>query len=280
MDYKVHIAKAIDFIEDNLKQDIDIYSCADVSGYSEYHFLRIFKEVTKLTPADYIRKRRLTEIVKQMNQGSQYISEVAFEYGFNSKENFTRAFKAEHNILPTEYRLAQNSLKLYEKIEFDAKPFYVTPTIMSLNSFQLTVYKCDEDSPPSFWNKYNSRKFSKRLSNGIVCEDFGVSSWNSLERKLDYYIGIRSEQAKGNLSETQSLYIKGGLYAVFETPRASHFDFVNAIHNTWHYISAVWLPQSGYKRTGEYEFESYIEESRIFSEKIYIPIKEEENEKA
>lgn len=273
MDYKMHIAKAIDFIEDNLKQDIDIASCAVVSGYSEYHFLRVFKEVTKLTPADYIRKRRLTEIVKQINRGSQYISEIAFECGFNSKENFIRAFKAEHNILPTEYRSAQSSLKLYEKIEFDTKPFSVTPTIMNLNSFTLTVYKCDEDSPPNFWNKYNSRKFSKRLSNGTVCEDFGVSSWNSLERKLDYYIGIRSEQANGNLSGTQTLHIQGGLYAVFETPQTTHFDFVNTIHNTWHYISTVWLPQSGYKRTGGYEFESYVEESRVFSEKIYIPIK-------
>jgi AraC family transcriptional regulator len=34
------------------------------------------------------------------------VSEMAFEYGFNSKENFTRAFISEHHILPTEYSKA------------------------------------------------------------------------------------------------------------------------------------------------------------------------------
>lgn len=272
MNYIMHIAKAIDFIEGNLKQDIDIAACAAVSGYSMYHFLRIFKEVTKLTPADYIRKRRLTEIVKHMNS-SRYISDIAFEYGFNSKENFIRAFKAEHNILPTEYKAALNSLKLYEKIEFEGRPFSMSPQIIYLEPFSLTVYKSDEAYPPSFWNKYNSRNFSKKLSEGTVCEDFGVSSWNSRENKLYYYIGIRSEQAKGDLSGTQTLQIDGGLYAVFKTPETTHFDFVNAIQCTWKYISDVWLPQSGYKRNSGYEFESYIEESRKFSEKIFIPIK-------
>ncbi len=67
--------------------------------------------------------------------------------------------------------------------------------------------------------------------------------------------------------------IPEGTYAVFNTPKTDHFNFVNTIHLTWEYINTVWLQQSGYERTGDYEFESYIENSRIFSEKIYIPIK-------
>ena len=39
--------------------------------------------------------------------------ETAIEYGFNSKENFTRVFKAEHGFLPSEYKFAGNSLKLF-----------------------------------------------------------------------------------------------------------------------------------------------------------------------
>ena len=62
MDYLVHMKKAIDYIEDNLQNDIDLASCAKSCGYSQYHFLRLFKYVTGITPADYIRKRRLSEI--------------------------------------------------------------------------------------------------------------------------------------------------------------------------------------------------------------------------
>ncbi len=272
MDYKEHIAKAIDYIEQNLTNEIDLTTCAKICGYSEYHFLRVFKEVSGLTPADYIRKRRLSEIAKRISSSAENISEIAFMYGFNSKENFTRAFKSEHHILPTEYKFAQNSLKLYEPLSFETKPFGVKPEIITIQSFSLTAFKSDENYPTNFWNKYNAKKLSSRLSGGKVCEDFGVNIWNHSENKLDYFIGIKTENAIGDISGTLEIKITGGLYAVFHTPKTNHANFVNTIHQTWEYINSVWLPQSCYKRTGNYEFESYIEESRIFSEKIYIPI--------
>lgn len=272
MVYRTHLMRAITFIKQNLKNDISLADCAREAGYSEYHFIRVFKEVTGLTPADYIRKRRLTEIIKHMRPDVP-LSEIAFEYGFNSKENFTRAFKAEHHILPTEYKLARNSLKLYEAISFETAPIEVTPEFIHLEPFTVTTYRSDEPYPPNFWNKYNSRKWSKKLSGGQVCEDYGVSAWNKQEKKLDYYIGIRKTDALGDTSGTVDLDIPGGLYAVFTTPVTTHEDFVNTIHRTWNYINTVWLPNSGYKRTDGYEFETYIEESRTFSEKIYIPLK-------
>ncbi|CDR30783.1 Multiple antibiotic resistance protein marA [Acholeplasma oculi] len=272
MDYKEHITKTIDYIEQNLTNEIDLTTCAKTCGYSEYHFLRVFKEVTGLTPADYIRKRRLSEIAKRISSDAEPISEIAFLYGFNSKENFTRAFKTEHHILPTEYKFAQNSLKLYEPLSFEIKQFCVKPEIITIQSFSLTVYKSDENYPPNFWNKYNSKKLSYRLSGQKTCEDFGVNIWNHTEKRLDYFIGIQTENAIGDISGTQEIKIIGGLYAVFQTPKTNHANFINTINSTWEYINTVWLPQSCYKRTGNYELESYIEESRVFSEKIYIPI--------
>lgn len=272
MDYQAHIARAVDYIERNLTNDIDLSACAKACGYSKYHFLRVFKEVSGMTPADYIRKRRLSEIAKRICQADTSIAEIAFAYGFNSKENFIRAFKAEHQILPTEYKLVQNSIKLCEPLSVKPSPFYVIPEIISLPSFSLTVYRSDVDEPPKFWNKYNAKKLSYRLSGGKTCEDFGVNAWNPIENRVDYFIGIRTEEAKGDISGTEELIIQGGLYALFQTPTASHADFVNTIHRTWAYIYSVWLPQSNYRRTGGYEFETYIEESHVFSEKIYIPI--------
>lgn len=106
MDYRKQIEKAIEYIEENLQGDISLEDCARVSGYSTYHFLRVFRDAVGLTPADYVRKRRISEISKEIMRGSQHIAPIAFQYGFNSKENFVRAFKAEHHILPTEYKEA------------------------------------------------------------------------------------------------------------------------------------------------------------------------------
>ena len=102
-----------------------------------------------------------------------------------------------------------------------------------------------------------------------------MSDWNRESQRLDYYIGIREEEALGDRTGTVTLDIKGGTYAVFDTPPATQFDFVSMIHRTWDYIGKIWLKEHGYRRTGGYELESYTEKSRLFSERIYIPIVKE-----
>lgn len=283
MDYRKHIQKALDYIEDNLKNDLDNGTLARVAGYSDFHFLRLFKETVHLTPADYIRKRRISEIVRRISTDRRSISDIALEYGFHSQENFVRAFKREHHILPTEFKSTQNSLKLYDRLTLDVSELELAPSLVVLDAFRIVAYRCDEDFPPHFWNKYNAGGWSKKLSGGDTVEDFGVSFWNSDRNKLDYYIGIREADACGDTADTQTLEIPGGLYAVFDTPPATNFDFVNTIHRTWDYIGRVWLVENGYRRAGGPEFESYIEESRTFSEEIYIPIIKQggnENEEA
>ena len=280
MDYREHIARAVDFIEENLCEDIDLAAYADAAGYSVYHFVRVFKEVIRLTPADYLRKRRLSEIAKRMHAGGESLADMAFRYGFNSKENFTRAFKSEHGIAPSEFRSAANSLKLYERAPFERKPLCLAPEMTTIEAFTLTGYASDEPSPPMFWNKYNARKWSLRLSGGAVVADYGVSYWNEEEKRQAYFIGIRSERAQGDVSDASKLCLPGGLYAVFSTPPTTHADFVNTIHRTWRYIEGTWLPQSGYRRACVPMFETYVEASRTFSERIYIPVEPMKEEEA
>lgn len=270
MRYEECIQKSIDYIEENLKYDLDLKTCAKVSGYSVYHFLRIFKETVKLTPAEYIRKRRLSEIAKEIVKGGDYLSNIAFSYGFNSKENFIRAFKAEHHILPMEYKVNKNSLRLYDKISFLKEDFNVIPNIVEIDDFLIVAFKSDEKLPCNFWNKYNCKKFSRKLSSGRVCRDYGVSVIN---KDLQYFIGIKAEEAKGDLIGTVRINIKGGLYAKFKTPDGNHNNFVNNIHKTWSFIKDVWLINSEYEWTGLPQFETYTEDSRSFTENIYIPIK-------
>lgn len=273
MDYRTAAEKALDYIEENLKNEISVPDLARLTGYSEYHFLRIFRDMLGLTPADYIRKRRISEIVRRMSAETRPISDIAFEYGFNSMENFIRAFKKEHRILPTDFRVTGNSLRLYNRPSLDPAEFSVKWELVTLELFTVIAYPCDEAFPPHFWNKYNAKHLSRKLAGGRVTEDFGVCRWNPVINRLDYWIGIRESDAHGDLTDTVRLEIGGGLYAVFDTPPATHFDFIQTIHRTWDWIADAWLPQNGFARTGGYEMESYVEESRTFSEKIYIPIR-------
>ena len=103
--------------------------------------------------------------------------------------------------------------------------------------------------------------------------DYGVSVWDRELGKMDYYIGILSSEAHGDLTGTVQLELAGGLYAVFSTPKADKFDFVNRIHATWDFIHRKWLPESGYQRGTGHDFETYQESSREYSEQIFIPIR-------
>lgn len=277
MDYRTAVQRALDYMEENLAHDIDPDAAARAAGYSPYHFARVFRETVGLTPADYIRRRRITEIVRCAAQEERPISDIAFAFGFNSKANFTRAFKREHHILPTEFRAAQNSLRLYERVTLVPAPFAPEVEIVTLEPFRVVAYPSDEAFPPHFWNRYNVGGWSRRLSGGVVAEDFGVCRWNPAAGRLDYWIGIRERDAGGDRAGTVVLDIPGGEYAVFVTPPATQIDFVETIRRTWDWIADVWLPRHGYRRTGGYEFECYVEESHTFSEKIHIPIERKDD---
>lgn len=270
----------LDYIEEHLREEsqgiLDNATLAGVAGYSEYHFLRVFRSVVRLTPADYIRKRRISEIVRRIGCSNRPMSDVAFEFGFNSKENFTRAFKKEHGILPTEFRSSQCSLRLYEPFSFTPTDPCPTVSLIYLQEFSLLAYPSDASEPPKFWNYYNSQRLSQILSGGRTVEDYGAMKWNPETKCLDYYIGIREDEVFGDSTGTVRLQIQGGLYALFETSPATSVDFVATIRRTWDWINRSWLPQNGYLRAEGFELECYVETCKKYSERIYIPIKKKE----
>ena len=275
MDCLKRVAPALEYIEENLRGELPLSALACAAGYSEYHFARIFRTATGHTPANYIRKRRLTEIARRICGDAigdeRFICDIAFSFGFNSKENFIRAFKAEHRILPTEYRASGCSLHLFDGLPCRSSELTIEPFLTELPGFRLVALLCDEEHVPRFWNKYNAGHWSARLTGGAVVRDIGACRVTEAG-VFEYYCGVDARDARGDTSGAVTLDIPGGLYAIFRTPPATQSTFVATIHATWAYIAQNWLPEHRYRRTGGFEFESYVESSREFSEKIYIPI--------
>lgn len=263
------------YVEAHLREEISNSRLAEAAGYSEYHFLRAFRLAVGLTPADYIRKRRISEIVRRIGLDDRPMSEIAFEFGFNSKENFTRAFRREHGILPTQFRAANCSLRLFAPCSPDAADLSPEVSLVHLLPFTVVAYPSDEAIATSFWNRYNAGGYSARLTGGRVAVDYGVMRYDREKGELDYYIGVREEEAHGDLTGTVRLEIAGGLYAAFDTPPATRDDFVSTIHRTWDWIADAWLPGSGYRRAPGFEFECYTETSRTYTERIFVPLKGE-----
>ncbi|MBN2091838.1 helix-turn-helix transcriptional regulator, partial [candidate division KSB1 bacterium] len=104
MTNKEIILKSVQFIEDNLKEEINVLDMANSVYYSLYHFIRLFQSVTGYSPRTYLQQRRLSEGLKELKNTDKKIIEIAFDYQFNSHESFSRAFKKQFGINPKQIR--------------------------------------------------------------------------------------------------------------------------------------------------------------------------------
>lgn len=98
------IAKARDFIENNLSEPLPLSLVARKAGLSESHFCRIFREGTGLTLTDYVNRRRIQWAKKELLKSETRISEIAFLIGYQSLSQFNRSFSRVTGRSPTRYR--------------------------------------------------------------------------------------------------------------------------------------------------------------------------------
>ena len=91
-------------IEDHLQDAITLSTLAKAAGYSPWHAARLFKEHTGKSPFEYIRLRRLSSAARNLGVGCGRVTEVAFDFMFDSHEGFTRAFSRQFGLTPQQFR--------------------------------------------------------------------------------------------------------------------------------------------------------------------------------
>ena len=92
-----------DYIGQNLGQEITLSSLSRVSLFSPWYSYRLFRQALALTPAEYIRKLRLSRAALRLREEKCRIIDVAFDLGFQSVDTFTRSFYREFGLNPREY---------------------------------------------------------------------------------------------------------------------------------------------------------------------------------
>lgn len=99
-----NVYKALQFIENNLKNELSIETVANYVATSKYHFHRLFHSYVGTPLATYIRKRRLSNAATELLTTERRILEIALDYQFESQEAFTRAFKKMFQMTPGQYQ--------------------------------------------------------------------------------------------------------------------------------------------------------------------------------
>ncbi|MCC8188593.1 MAG: response regulator [Bacteroides sp.] len=98
------LVKAIKIVEENMTNtEFSVEQFSSRIGMSRGHLYKKLVSITGKTPIEFIRIIRLKRARQLLEKSQMNVSEVAYEVGFNSPKIFTRHFRDEFNITPSEY---------------------------------------------------------------------------------------------------------------------------------------------------------------------------------
>lgn len=121
MEWLKNLSTAIDYIEDNLDNDISYDEAAQIACCSPFYFQRLFSYVSGISLSEYIRRRRMTQAAFELQRTNAKVIDIALKYGYTSPTSFNRAFQSVHNIPPTAARNLGSTLNAYPAIRFSVQ---------------------------------------------------------------------------------------------------------------------------------------------------------------
>ena len=102
-----------DYIEEHLSEEITTADLSVVSHYSPWYSYRLFRELTGITPSDYIRRLRLSRSALRLKNENIKVIDVAYEMGFGSVDGYQRAFYREFGCNPGEYSRSPQPIRIF-----------------------------------------------------------------------------------------------------------------------------------------------------------------------
>jgi len=279
----------MDYVEEHLTDDITGSEITRIVGLSDYHFKRMFSYMAGMTLSEYIKNRRLSEANKKLINGAK-VTDIAYKYGYQSVEGFSRAFREWCGFLPSEV--------MKNKIQKSFPKFSFFIDIRGGVSMEFKIEKKEKFNivgvsrrVPIQFEGVNSaivelaqsiteqqRKEMHQLADLYPHQVLNVSydyDEGFLEEKgfLTHMIGFATTK-ENPYEDLEQITINDSLWAIFP----NQGPFPATLQETTAKIYAEWLPTSGYvisdlpgisftKHDGTYE--------NVYSE-VWVPIRRAE----
>ncbi len=286
MNYLNSVQIAINFIEDNLNQDIQLSDISAQANMSHWHFQRVFKALTNETLKSYVRSRRIANSLDSLFDKKYSILDVAIASGFESHESYTRAFQKLFGITPSKYRQTAKSRLIMRKHKFDEN---YLENLNSNISLEPRIYSIEErcfigiktqvigieseknniaEKLPELWNSFIPRL--DEISQAVNQTCYGIISYekdNKNENSL-HYLACTEVSNINNIPEGMvATTLPKQMYAEFQHKGMVCVENVN---QTINYIYSSWLLNSNMRHTYQPDIEIYGPEFQMKSEDSII----------
>ncbi len=295
----MHQIKAIqgilDRIELLLTEPIHIQELAKDAGISYWHFQRTFTAMVGEPVGRYIRRRRIAQAAKRLMDFDGTLLDLALDYQFESHEAFSRAFKAELSVTPSDWRSNRGSIRYPRHRE------YLTQEKLNQRYKNMTLLPEFVTLPSSTFVGLEARYLSatsEEANNMLVIPNLWIDFFKRVgelenQKPKTYYGLANTPEALGLTREhpDEGIYLAAaqvdpafecpngmsrwtstaGLYAKFE-----HIGPVDTVGETIAHIYGKWFPESEYTERGGPDINKYDErfdpDSAQSVLEIFVPI--------
>ena len=276
MDWVRTINNAIEYMENHLTDDITLADIARNVHLSAFHFQRAFSLLTEMSPAEYLRKRRLSQAGADLTGGDTKVIDIAMKYGYDSPESFTKAFTRFHGVSPMQVRKGspvQFMNRFTVRISIDGGCI-MEYRIEKWEAMDLLVHakefhaETSETEIPGFWDEYYANEEYRKIPGYLgVCAQEKTDS-----DEFRYGIGCRASDVEGIPEGFEIIHLPEYTWAVFKCVG----PMPRAIQDMWGQIYREWLPVSDYELIPDYDIENYLPgdpSSRNYVSEICIPVR-------
>lgn len=279
MDWLKRMNAALDYVENNLANEIDMSVVAQKACSTSYNFQKMFSYITGITLNEYIRRRKLTLAAFDIHNSNSKVIDIALKYGYESPISFTRAFHAIHGITPSAARNDGVKLKAFPRISFqisikgESEMEYRIETKEAFDIFGIeTIVSSIADdlskSPSTLWQDcFKNGSYEKlfKASGDLpsfisqdLCKIHGAINYrntgtNTFPYMLCAFVGKNSSIEGYNLA-----HIPAQTYAIFPSQKFKwDEDFTTVLSTLQKRFYSEWLPTSNYEKIDSAEFEIY-----------------------
>ena len=100
---------SLKYVDEHFTEKLSLEDMSARTGYSKFHFSRLFKKYTGYNFSDYLCARRVNEARMLLLVRETSVTDVAISSGFSSISTFNRVFKQQTGLSPSEYRQVKHS---------------------------------------------------------------------------------------------------------------------------------------------------------------------------
>lgn len=271
---KIHeIQNILDYIEEQLCDELSLEQIADQAYMSIPSLYRLFYTYTGHPIKEYVRKRRISVSAWKIRYSSRSMLDIAFDCGFNSYQAFTKIFKKIVGMSPKDYKASENYY-IFEAMQLNKES---NVKLVRLWPVEVAVYRFLSNQEEGIEQAAFESVVQKGTQLGWDIDTMkfyglNVEIGSGDKKHFGYEIMIPLEQNNKLLfpSDFTRSTFSGGLYAVSHCPETSGEKVVSA----WNTLMSEWLPKSTFELGDHTYFEEITPYQRtITCLKLHLPVK-------